>query len=108
MPMTIGNRRVDVEKSPEEFLPVRIPEPQVKKLCRFLDIQYKEKFVRDKDGNIVYIETSDGKKRPKTYTKERMNIAKGIRQFLIVLCDQLENAEEDENGVKTIAITYEP
>jgi len=106
--MTIGNRRVDVEKSPEEFLPVRIPEPQVKKLCRFLDIQYTEKFVRDKDGNIVYTERKDGKKIPKTNNQSRKTMAQGIRQFLIVLCDQLENAEEDENGVKTIAITYEP
>ena len=108
LPMMIGNRKVEVEKTPDEFLSVKIPEPQVKKLCEFIGIQYVEKFVRDEDGNILYTTTSDNKRRPQTNNRERMSMAKGIRQFLVVLCDQLDNAKEDENGTKTLAISYEP
>ena len=106
MPISIGREKVEVQPEKNEFLPVRIPEPQVKKLCKFLGIQYVPNFVRDDHGNIIYITTKDGKKRPKTNSQARKIMSRGIKQFIAVLCDQLENAKEDENGVKSVVISY--
>ncbi len=107
MPMSIGNQKIEVTEPAKEFLRVEIPEAQVKKLCNFLGISYVERYVRDEEGNIEYYER-DGKKVAKTNIKERRAIAEGISRFLAVLCDQLENAKEDEKGVKSVVITYEP
>lgn len=106
MPISIGRERIEVEPEKNEFLPVRIPEPQVKKLCKFLGIQYVPNYVRDEHGNIIYITTKDGKRRPKTNSQARKIMSRGIKQFIAVLCDQLENAKEDENGVKSVVISY--